>query len=259
MTRAVVFGLIASTPLVVGAVLGLWLRLPQRLLAMMLAFAAGSLITALAFELFEHSYQRGGAVPAGLGFAAGAAVFTVVSAWLDRRVEAAAGDMAGSAKVDTDAASVEPVPSSSAAGGAAGLALLAAVTLDGVPENLALGVAMVGEDTAGLVLLVAIFLSNLPESLVGSAAMKEQGRSARFIVGTWAAAAALLALAVVVGRGLLADVGGTGVSIPLAFAAGAVVASLADTLMPEAYEKGGAAAALATAGGFLLSYLLSAA
>ncbi|MEJ3745927.1 zinc permease [Actinomycetes bacterium KLBMP 9797] len=259
MTRAVVFGLIASTPLVIGAVLGLRLRLPQRLLAMMLAFAAGSLITALAFELFEHSYERGGAVPAGLGFAAGAAVFTVVSAWLDRQVEHRAGGQAGSPKLDTEAASTGPAPSASAAGSAAGIALLAAVTLDGVPENLALGVAMAGEQTGGLVLLAAIFLSNLPESIVGAASMREQGRSARFVIGTWAVAAVLLALAVVVGRGLLADLEGAGVSIPLAFAAGAVVASLADTLMPEAYEKGGAAAALATAAGFLLSYLLSAA
>jgi zinc transporter, ZIP family len=257
MTRAVVYGVIASTPLVIGAIMGLRLRLPQRLLAMMLAFAAGSLITALAFELFEHSYEKGGALPAGLGFAAGAIVFTAVSAWLDRRVEHPAGDSAGSAKVDTEAASDEPGISASAAGSAAGIALLAAVTLDGVPENLALGVAMTDEQTGGVVLLVAIFLSNLPESLVGAASMKEQGRSTRFILGTWTAAAVLLALAVVVGRGLLADVGGTSVSVPLAFAAGAVVASLADTLMPEAYEKGGPAAALATAAGFLLSYLLS--
>jgi zinc transporter, ZIP family len=98
MTRAVVFGVIASTPLVIGAIMGLRLRLPQRLLAMMLAFAAGALITALAFELFEHSYEQGGALPAGLGFAAGAIVFTTVSAWLDRRVEHPVGDSAGSAK-----------------------------------------------------------------------------------------------------------------------------------------------------------------
>ncbi|HET8660164.1 MAG TPA: hypothetical protein VFM55_14340 [Micromonosporaceae bacterium] len=256
MTRAAVFGVIASTALVLGALVGVRFKLPQRLLAMLLAFAAGSLITALAFELFEDSYRKGGAVPAAIGFAIGATVFTLVSAWLDRRVQAAA-PAAGSAKLDTDAASSEPTASASGAGAAAGLALLAAVTLDGVPENLALGVALAGGEGAGLVLLVAIFLSNLPESLVGAASMREQGRSVGFVLGTWTAAAVLLALAVVVGRGALAGVDGAGVSLPLAFAAGAVVASLTDTLMPEAYEKGGPAAALATAAGFLLSYLLS--
>jgi ZIP family zinc transporter len=131
------------------------------------------------------------------------------------------------------------------------------VTLDGVPENLALGIAMTDEQTGGMVLLVAIFLSNLPESLVGAASMKEQGRSARFIIGTWTGAAVLLCLAVVVGRGFLADVGGTGVSVPLAFAAGAVVASLADTLMPEAFEHGRPLNSMATAAGFLVSFVLS--
>jgi zinc transporter, ZIP family len=255
MVRAALFGTIASSALIIGAFLGVRVRLPQRLLAMLLAFAAGSLITALAFELFEDSYEKGGAVAAAVGFAAGAVIFTVISAWLDRRV-AHPRNRAGSAKVDTDAASTDRGGSASAAGSTAGLALLAAVTLDGVPENLALGVSLTGQ-TGGLVLLVAIFLSNLPESLVGAASMREQGRSIGFVMGTWGITAVLLALAVVLGSTLLAGLTGTGVSLPLAFAAGAVVASLADTLMPEAYEKGGPAAALATAAGFLLSYLLS--
>ncbi|HEU4427084.1 MAG TPA: hypothetical protein VFR67_31530, partial [Pilimelia sp.] len=136
-------------------------------------------------------------------------------------------------------------------------ALLAAVTLDGVPENLALGM-LGGAEGGGLVLLVAIFLSNFPESLVGAASMRQQGHSARYVLGTWSAAAVLLALAVVLGAWLFGGSSGTEVSLPLAFAAGAVVASLADTLMPQAYEKGGPAVALATAAGFLISYLLTA-
>ena len=255
MTRALVIGAIASSALVIGAAIGVRFRLPQRLLAMLLAFAAGSLITALAFELFEDSYDHGGVVPAGLGFAAGAIVFTAVSAWLDRRV-AHPADVAGSPKLDTAAASDEPAFSPSSVGSAAGLALLAAVTLDGVPENLALGVTL-GEEGGGLVLLVAIFLSNLPESLVGAASMKEQGWSTVRVIGTWTACAALLTGAVLLGAGVLSGLSGAGISIPLAFAAGAVVASLADTLMPEAYEKGGSASALATAAGFLVSYVLS--
>jgi len=240
MLRAVLFGVTASSALVIGAVLGTRVRMPQRLLAMLLAFAAGSLMTALAFELFEESYRQGGAVPSAIGFALGAGVFTAISAWLDRRVQRRS--RRGSAKLNT--------------GGAAGLALLAAVTLDGVPENLALGVTLAGE-TGGLVLLVAIFLSNLPESLVGAASMREQGHSTGFVLGTWGLAAVLLALAVVAGQALLAGVSGVGIAVPLAFAGGAVVASLADTLMPQAYEQGGPAVALATAAGFLLSYLLS--
>jgi len=255
--RALIFGVVASSALIIGAAIGVRFKLPQRLLAMFLAFAAGTLITALAFELFEESFDRGGVLPAGLGFAAGAVVFTLVSAWLDRKVETPA-DPAGSPKLDTAAASTEPGASPSAVGKAAGLALLAAVTLDGVPENTALGVTLGDENGGGsLVLLVAIFLSNLPESLVGAASMKEQGWSTARVIGTWATCAALLAGAVVFGAGVLAGLSGTGISLPLAFAAGAVVASLADTLMPEAYEKGGPAVALATAAGFLTSFILA--
>ena len=133
-----------------------------------------------------------------------------------------------------------------------GLALLAAVTLDGVPENLALGVSLAGEEAVGggsLALLVAIFASNFPEALVGAVAMRSQGRSAGYTIGLWAATAVLLTLAVVVGRQALA--------FPLAFAGGAVLASLADTLMPEAFERGRPLNAFATAAGFYVSFALA--
>lgn len=140
--------------------------------------------------------------------------------------------------------------------GAAGLALLEAVTLDGVPENVALGVSL-GEGTGGIALLGAIFVSNFPEALVGSASMRAQGRSQTFVLATWASCAVLLTAAVVIGAGPLANAAPETISLPLAFAAGAVLASLADTLMPEAYEEGGPTVALATAAGFVLSYLLA--
>lgn len=139
-----------------------------------------------------------------------AVVSTVLSTLLDRWAQAgdlkrlkAADEAQGSAKLDTDAAASDKRPTSASTAGAAGLALLAAVTLDGVPENLALGISL-GEGTGGLAL-----------------ALSGTDREA--------------------------------ISMPLAFAAGAVIASLADTLMPEAYEHGGPAVALTTAAGFVLS------
>ena len=135
--------------------------------------------------------------------------------------------------------------------------MLAGVTLDGVPENLALGVSLV--EGNGLALLVAIFVSNFPEAIVGARKMKEAGISESRTVWIWCAAALLLAAAVLVGYLALEGVSKQTISIPLAFAAGAVLASLADTVMPEAYEEGGINVAYATALGFLASYLLSAA
>jgi ZIP family zinc transporter len=255
MSRTLLFAIIASSPLVLGAWLGAKITLPERLLAAVLAFAAGALITALSFELFEESFEKGGAVRSALGLAVGAITFTVLSVLLDRYV-AKDSDPDGSAKLDKDAAADERAPSAASSRGAAGLALLAAVTLDGVPENAALGISL--EESGGsLALLAAIFASNLPESLVGAASMRAQGRSTGYAVGLWTIAAVLLTGAVLLGAGPLTSASDETISLPLAFAAGAVVASLADTLMPEAYEQGGPLVALSTALGFVLSFLLA--
>ena len=115
-------------------------------------------------------------------------------------------------------------------------ALLAAVTLDGVPENLALGVSLVGTDEgfAGVAaLLVAIFVSNFPESLVGAVAMRSEDRSRRFVIGIWTGTAIVLTIAVVVGRAVAETMGAGTLAFALSFAGGAVLASLADTLMPK--------------------------
>ena len=255
MGRTLVFAAIASSPLVLGAYLGSRFTFPERLLAAVLAFAAGALITALTFELFEESFEKGGAVRAGIGLAVGALVFTGASVLLDRYA-AQGDDQDGSAKLDKDAAALERPPTAASTSGSAGLALLAAVTLDGVPENAALGISL--DATGGsLALLAAIFASNLPESLVGAASMRAQGRSTTYAVGLWSVAALLLMGAVLLGAGPLSRASEETISLPLAFAAGAVIASLADTLMPEAYEQGGPLVALSTALGFAVSFLLA--
>ena len=217
----------ASLPLVIGAVVGVRWEAPQRLVATVLAFAGGALIVSTSFELFEPAYRDGGAWRASLALGAGALVFVVADSWLDRRT----------------------------AGSAAGLALLAGVTLDGIPENTALGVSL--NDSASLALLVAVFVSNFPEALAGARSMLEQDRSPRFVVAVWSATTVLLALAVVGGRYLFAGASPAALSYPLAFAAGAVLASVIDTLAPEAFGEGGPAIALSSAAGFVTGFLLS--
>lgn len=258
---ALLFGVLTSSALLLGAFIGVRFELPKRVLAIILSFAAGALITALTFELFQDAYERGGIGLAATGLFIGAVVFTVLSALLDRWAQAGsrplpADEYRGSPKLDTDAAARGRAPSVASTRGAAGLALLAAATLDGVPENLALGVSL-GEGTGGLALLAAIFVSNLPEALVGSASMRSQGMSTFAIIRLWGLCSVVLVVAVMVGAGPLSGSDPETISLPLAFAAGAVIAALADTLMPEAYEHGGPAVALSTAAGFVLSFVLS--
>ena len=132
------------------------------------------------------------------------------------------------------------------------------MTLDGIPENMALGVSLLETSGGGtLTLLVAIFLSNLPESLGGAVGMRQQGRSRRFAIGVWSATAVVLAVAVVLGNMVLSSAGERALAVLLSFAGGAVLASLADTLMPDAYREGGKWVAFATAAGFLLSFLIA--
>jgi zinc transporter, ZIP family len=229
----VLFAVIASSALPLGAWIAIWRPPSRAVTAALLAFASGALLTAVAFELFEDAFRQD-AWRAGVAFAAGATVFIIADTWLDRQTERR-----------------------TAAGATVGFALLAAVTLDGVPENLAMGIALV--EHGGPALLVAIFASNLPEAIVGSEKMREAGLSRSRVFAIWSVTALLLALAVVVGYGALEGVPDRTLAWPLGFAAGAVLASLADTLMPQAYEEGGPWVAWFTALGFLLSFLISAA
>jgi ZIP family zinc transporter len=245
MGEAIIFGLIASSALIIGGVVGSYVTPPKRVTGVLLAFASGALFSALAFELFSDAFEFGGAWRAGLGLLAGGATFVVVNTWLDAKV-------ADSPKEDQR----EKVRDAAAPSGAVGFALLAAVTLDGVPENLALGVSLAG-DAASLSLLVAIFFSNLPESLVGAVAMRESGQSARFAITIWAVCGVVLAIAVVVGRAVLSGASEHTLAVCLAFAGGAVLASLADTLMPEAFEHGKPWNSFATGLGFFVSFMLA--
>jgi ZIP family zinc transporter len=267
MGQALAFGLLGSIALVIGGALGAFWRAPQQVSGVLLAFASGTLISALAFELFPEAVHLGGLWPAGLGLIAGGLTFVVINTALDSWVARSAGDphkVPGVPPEEAEAVSgaeaeqTERVEDAATGGGraAVGFALLAAVTLDGVPENLALGVSLLSGG-GSIALLVAIFCSNFPEALVGAVAMRRGGRSAPFAVAIWALTAVLLTLSVVFGYGVFARFPEEHLAFPLAFAGGAVLASLADTLMPEAFEHGRPLNSMATAGGFFLAFVLS--
>jgi zinc transporter, ZIP family len=195
----------------------------------MLAFASGALIVAVAFELFQPAHRNAGLGRASAALLLGAATFIAVDLVIERKAGAGAK--------------------------AAGFALVAAVTLDGVPENFALGVTIV--EGGSLALLASIVTSNLPEAFGGAAEMRQGGMSRVSVAAVWAVTAALLVVALVAGR-VAADVASKeSLGMLAAFAAGAVLASLADSVMPEAYAEGGPLVAFATSAGFLVAYALT--
>jgi zinc transporter, ZIP family len=282
MWEAVLFGVLACSSLAIGGVVGSYWDAPERVTGVILAFASGTMVSALAFELFPEAVELGGVAPAGGGLLAGAATFVVANTWLDSRVapperaEAVAEDRGSDTAADDEAAAAargelpdlpqelagaalqqrEKVKAAAVSG--IGLALLAASILDGVPENLALGVSMAGERSGGsLALLVGIFAANFPEALVGAVSLRSQGRTVRATIGLWLATAALLVPAVPIGRVLLAGADPSTLAFPLSFAGGAVLAALADTLMPEAFERGRPFNAFATCAGFFVAFVLA--
>lgn len=228
MTQALLFGLGTAVPLVIGAAIGLRWKLPTRVLAALLAFGAGTLIAAATNELFEPAFEEAGTLIAGSALLGGAIVYVVANHLLDNRL----GSMA------------------------IGWALLLGVVLDGVPENLAMGVTL-DAGSGGVVLLVAIAVGNVPEALSGAALMREQYSMHRIrVFGLWAATGALLVLVVVAGSAVGSAVSPSGVAAIQAFAGGATVAVLAVSLMPEAFKEGGWWVGIATAMGFLLAFVL---
>ncbi len=224
MLQTIAFATVASLGLVLGSLVGVFWKAPRPFHAAVLAFAAGSRIAALAFELFDREKHQNLLV-ASVGLVAGAAIFIVADAMLAKHLPKRK---------------------------AAGFALLLAVTLDGVPENLALGVTLA---TSGSVaLLTAIFVANVAEALGGAAEMRAEGESPRRTIVLWFVTAGLLTTAVFLGRFLGGE---SSESFFLAFAGGAVLAAIADTLVPEAYREGGPYVAFATVAGFLLSFVLA--
>ncbi|MGW0181345.1 ZIP family metal transporter [Nocardia sp. NPDC003345] len=227
MGTALLYGLGTAIPLVIGAAIGLRATLPRPLLASLMAFGAGTMIAAVTNELFEPAFVQAGVATAGVALFSGAAVYVVANRLLERRAGA----------------------------GAVGWALMLGTVLDGVPENTALGVSLASG--GGLVLLVAIAAGNVPEAISGSALLHRQHDVSFARAFTlWLLTGAILVVVTVAGHALSDHLSADSISAVQAFAGGATIAVLADSLMPEAYKEGGWWVGMATAGGFLVAFLL---
>jgi ZIP family zinc transporter len=255
MLQAAMYGVLASSGLLIGAVVGLLVDPPRRLVAGIMAFGCGVLVSALTFELTEEAFDTGAEPYVVAGFLGGAVIY-VVTAWLLDRMAARSPKRHGRLARDVEpGAKRRPDPESAAV---SGTALLIGAILDGIPENAAIGISLHAEGQAlGTVLLAAVFMANLPESISSSVGMRQEGRSARYVIGVWAAAAAATTVAAVAGYALLGGLSANMISAILALAAGGILAMLADTMMPEAFENGGPFVALATAVGYMTAVLLS--
>ena len=246
MITAALYGLLASSGLLIGALIGMLTTPPRQLVAAVTAFGSGVLVSALSFDLMREAFALGDPAFVIVGFLVGALLFVLADVVLERIAARAAQQE----EQTGDARDVAPAAT-------AGVALLIGAILDGISENTAIGISLAADPSLGLVLLAVVFLGNVPESLGSAVGMRHAGRSRRHIVTVWGSAALTCSLASVAGYALLGGLSANLTGALLALAAGGILAMLADTMMPEAFEDGGPVIAMATAGGFACAFLLS--
>ncbi|MFN8112603.1 MAG: hypothetical protein U0R51_05330 [Solirubrobacterales bacterium] len=241
MAGAVGWGALAASSLVIGALLGLYRDWPGRQVGVVLAFGAGALISAVSFELAEEGINVGGAGGVGAGLAVGALSYYAASRRLDR-----GGGRKG-----------HRAPSRAGAAAGGGTALALGATLDGIPEQLVLGIGLAGGAGVSAPLLLAIFISNLPEAIGSASEMHADGRDRRSILRLWIVVAVAVTIATVAGYAL-ADVTGPSFTAAIdGFAAGALLVMLIDSMIPEAADKAGRIAGLVSVLGFAVAAGLS--
>jgi ZIP family zinc transporter len=238
MAAAFGWGLLAASSLVIGAIVGLVFKLPLRVVGLIMGFGAGVLVSAVAFDLVEeasNTADRSWAVM--LGLFAGCIVFFVGDVLIGR--------MGGGERKDAEGAQQE----------GSALAIVLGTVLDGVPESAVIGLTIFKGGAVGSAYLVAVFISNLPEAISSTAGLRASWSTLK-IMTLWIGIALVSAFASLLGYVIFQSAGNDVVAFVLAFAAGAILTMLADTMIPEAYENGGKLVGIVTTIGFAVAFTI---
>jgi ZIP family zinc transporter len=241
MGAAFGWGILAASSLVIGAVIALMFKISLRTIGLIMGFGSGVLISAVAFDLVQEAFDKssGHGWVAG-GLFAGCLVFFGGDWLIDH--------LGGSQRKD---------PDGSQEGGSAHSIVLGSV-LDGIPESMVIGLTIFEGGAVGAAYLAAVFISNLPESISSTSGLLTSGWAKSRVLWMWVAIALISGLASLAGYGLFQNSSPDTVAFVLAFAGGAILTMLAETLAPEAYEHGGKLVGIATTLGFAVAFTIHA-
>jgi ZIP family zinc transporter len=236
MLNAFLIGLLATSSLIIGGIIASRFSLSNRTLGIIMAFGAGTLISAISYELiYEAVLQAKGSGFPAFGFFAGAFTFF----FADKLIEKMGAKNHMSIAATQQSRLIIP--------------MVLAIILDGVPESIVIGLGMYDGGEVSMAMLVAVFISNLPEAIAGSTGMKASSWSRKKIIFLWLIIALVCAFATLAGYSLFSSASTQWMSFIQAFAGGAILMMLANSMMPEAFEHGGKLAGVFTVLGFFVS------
>ncbi|MDN7240816.1 ZIP family metal transporter [Planococcus sp. N028] len=244
MGSALLWGAVAGAANLIGSFIVLAIALPQRLIAYVMALGTGALIGAVCFELLAEALELGDFLDIAFGFLGGAALFTVFDLIVTNR--------GGMHRKRSGHGADKPVHSDEGTG----LAIFIGTVMDALPETAMIGLGIAQGGGVGIALIAAIFISNLPEGISSTTGLRKSGYSIEKILFMWTFVLLASAASSLFGYAVLNEASESTHAIVSSFAAGAIVAMIASTMMPEAHEKGGPMVGLITACGVFITLLL---